>query len=151
MKLSAVVPVLAASMLGCASGSGGAPEAATLDTALMPAMKAIIRPMGGGIQGEATVLPGNRPGQFRATVSIMGSQAGQQHPWHVHAGRCDAPDQVVGGMLEYRMLDVRGDGKAESVATVNADLQLGRSYFVDIHLSRGDMDRVIACGNFSAS
>lgn len=145
MRWTLVIPFAAIGALGCAS-TGGQPPA-TLDTAMMPPMRAVLRPYGGPVQGQAAVAAGTRSGQFRATINIIGSQAGQQHPWHVHAGRCDAPDNAVGGLLEYPMLDVRGDGNAAASANVSGALELGRPYHVDVHLSRANLERVIACGD----
>ena len=137
-----------AAATGCASGgtSGGAAEAAA-DVGMAPRLHGLIQPRGGGMSGEVAIAPTSRAGEFRVNLTLRGSDAGQQHPWHVHQGRCDAMGPVVGSSVAYQVLQIRGDGNIDHSQTVRETLESGRAYYVDIHASRSDMDRIVACAD----
>jgi len=136
--------VLAASF---ACASGGTPSNATAGADVTtPRLQGIFQPRGGAFAGEIRVSPTDRQGEFQAALTLRGSNAGQQHPWHVHTGRCDAEGPVVGSILAYPVLEIRGDGNADLSRKIGVSLQSGRSYYVDIHRSRAN-DAVVACAD----
>ena len=138
---------LAASM-GCASsGTSAEGTAAATDVNTTPRLQGLIQPRGGSMSGEVNITPTERAGEFRARLTLRGSQAGQQHPWHVHTGRCDAMGPVVGSMIAYQVLQIRGDGNVDLNQTIRERLSPGQSYYVDVHASRSDMDRILACAD----
>ena len=126
------------------SASAGAEGAAAMTT---PRLQGLLQPIGGGISGEVSLAPTERAGQFRASIMLRGSDAGQQHPWHVHSGRCDSEGPVVGSVIAYPVLQIRGDGNVDLTRTIDGTIEPGRSYYVDVHASRSNMDRIIACAD----
>ena len=134
--------VLAASV---ACASGGTPSSGTAAGAdvTTPRLQGIF---GGTLAGEISVSPTDRRGEFEAALTLRGSSAGEQHPWHVHTGRCDAEGPVVGSILAYPVLQIRGDGNADLSRKIGVSLEPGRSYYVDIHRSRAS-DAVVACAD----
>jgi hypothetical protein len=110
-------------------------------------LRAVLRSVTAPVSGEAFVTPGTRPESFNVVLRIMGSEAGQQHPWHVHAGNCEAPGDVVGSVISYRPMAIRGDGQYNLEVTIDGHLQRGRAYHVDVHASPTQPDRIVACGN----
>ena len=137
---------LAAVTLGCASGgaSSGGTDGGVVTT---PRLQGVLQARGSAISGEMSVSPTSREGEFRAALTLRGSNAGEQHPWHVHTGRCDAEGPIVGSMLAYPVLQIRGDGNADLAQTIRERLVPGTSYYVDIHRSRANMDIIIACAD----
>lgn len=129
---------------GAASGGG---EAAANVAVSTPRLQGLLQPRGGSISGEVTISPTDRADQFRVALTLRGSDAGQQHPWHVHRGRCDAEGPIVGSILAYPVLQIRGDGNVDLNRTIDAGLEPGQSYYADIHASRSNMDRIIACAD----
>ena len=143
-----IIPVwsLAVVTLACASGAASSPstDAGVVTT---PRLQGVFQPRGGGISGEVSVSPTGREGEFRAALTVRGSNAGEQHPWHVHTGRCDAEGPPVGSILAYPILQIRGDGNVDLTQTIRERLVPGTSYYADIHRSRSNMDIIIACAD----
>lgn len=133
-----------ASAAGCASSGAAAGGEAAVNVTT-PRLQGLLQPRGSSMSGEVSIMPTSRAGEFRVNLSLRGSSAGQQHPWHVHTGRCDAEGPVVGSILAYPVLQVRGDGNVDLAQTIREPLEPGRSYYVDIHASRSNMDRIVAC------
>ena len=131
---------------GCAS-SGSAEVEPAMDVVATPRLTGLIQPRGGSMSGEVAIAPTARAGEFRINLSLRGSEAGQQHPYHVHQGRCDATGPVVGSSVAYQVLQIRGDGNIDLSQTIRERLEPGRSYYVDVHPSRADVDRIIACAD----
>jgi hypothetical protein len=135
-----------AGTLACASG-GASSDAAAGGEVTTPRLQGILRPRGGAISGEVSISPTGRAAEFRTVLTLRGSDAGQQHPWHVHRGRCDSQGPVVGSILAYPVLQIRGDGNVDLTQTIRERLEPGPSYYVDIHASRSNMDLIIACAD----
>ena len=133
--------VLAAS-IACASGGTSSSGTAAADVTT-PRLQGIF---GGGFAGEISVAPTDRQGEFQVALTLRGSNAGQQHPWHVHLGRCDAQGPIVGSLLAYPVLEARGDGNADLSRKIGVSLAPGRSYYADVHRSRAN-DGVVACAD----
>jgi hypothetical protein len=99
------------------------------------------------LTGEALVLSLESPEVFTATAELRNGTAGDVYLWHVHAGSCGARGSVVGKAAAYPplMIDVEGDGSV--TVTLPARLARDSAYHVDVHLSDGDGETVIACGD----
>ena len=133
--------------VGCASGGTSGSGATAEGAVTTPRLQGLLQSAGGGLSGEVAIAPTSRAGEFRANLVVRGSSAGQQHPWHVHTGSCNAHGPVVGSLIAYQVLQVRGDGNVDLTQTVRETLRPGQSYYVDIHASRSDMDRILACAD----
>ena len=136
--------VLAGS-IACASGgtpSSGTPAAAVV----APRLQGIFQARGSGLSGEIGISPANRQGEFQVALTLRGSNAGLQHPWHVHSGRCESEGPVVGSILAYPVLEIRGDGNVDLSRRIGVKLEHGQMYYADIHLSRAN-EAVVACAD----
>jgi hypothetical protein len=134
------------SAAACASGGAPAGGAAASDVTT-PRLQGLLQPRAGSVSGEVSVSPTDRAGQFRVALTLRGSAPGQQHPWHVHRGRCDAEGPIVGSTIAYPVLQIRGDGNVDLNRTIDASLDPAAAYYVDVHASRANMDLIIACAD----
>lgn len=138
-----------AASIGCASTGTSGGETATDATITTPRLAGVLQSGGSGLAGEINIAPTSRAGEFRATLAVRGGSAGQLLPWHVHRGNCNANvvGTVVGSLVSYQPLQPRGDGTADLTQTVRASLEPGQAYYVDIHASRSDMERIVGCAD----
>lgn len=138
--------------IGCASsGSSTGGTATAASSGGGPALKGLIQPLGASLTGQVTIAPTSRDGELRVAMTVRGSSAGQRHPWHVHSGRCDATGPILGSTVAYPLLEIRGDGTVDITRTIRARLDPLRSYYVDIHASSADMDRILGCADLVAT
>lgn len=142
-----------AATVGCASAGTSGGDTATDAASTTPRLGGVFQSGGGGLAGEVNIAPTSRAGEFRATLSIRGASAGQQLPWHVHAGRCNSstPGVVAGSLVAYQLIQVRGDGTADHTQTVRTSLAPDQTYYVDVHASRSDMERIVGCADLHAA
>jgi hypothetical protein len=81
-------------------------------------------------------------------VHLMGLSEGD-HAWHIHAGTCESPGQVVlpiSGMGDMSGigsdLNAGADGMAEETVNIDRDrlvgLDLNQSHIINVHLRGGD-------------
>ena len=138
-----------AASIGCASTGTSGGDTATDAAITTPRLGGVLQSGGSGLAGEVNIAPTSRAGEFRAVLAVRGSSAGQQLPWHVHRGSCNANvvGTVVGSLVSYQALQVRGDGTADLTQTIRASLEPGQAYYVDIHASRSDMERIVSCAD----
>ena len=135
--------------IGCASSGTSGGETASDAATTTPRLAGVLQSGGTGLAGEVNIAPTSRAGEFRATLSLRGSSAGQQLQWHVHRGNCNANvvGPVVGSLVIYQVIQARGDGTADHTQTVRAPLEPGQAYYADLHPSRSDIERVVGCAD----
>jgi hypothetical protein len=105
---------------------------------------ATLEPSGdSGVRGTALVEQGDSV--THARVSVTGGKAGDELPWHVHAGVCPTPGAPVGGAAPYSSIRVGEGGRGEATATLPTRLAQTGQYSVNVHRSKSDMSS-IACG-----
>lgn len=98
------------------------------------------------ISGEGSAISTDT--EFTADVSISGSEPGSSHPWHVHEGTCDTGGGIYGPAGSYTILEVDGDGSAETTATIiDSGLNADDDYHINVHLSSDEMGTIVACGD----
>ncbi len=68
------------------------------------------------------------------------------HPWHIHAGTCGSGGPIVGDPSAYPALQTAADGRATATATIQPMLEMGQSYYVNIHESPSELGTIVACG-----
>ncbi len=90
-----------------------------------------------GVSGTATLYDAGE----RTIVEIDAEGTGEDHPSHIHAGRCDNLTPNVGYPLE----NVRGDEPTTSVVDVALDDLLANEFSVDLHLAPDELGTLIAC------
>jgi hypothetical protein len=100
-----------------------------------------------GVRGNALVEQGDSV--THAKVSIEGAKAGDELPWHVHAGVCPTPGAPVGGASPYSPIKVGEGGRGEATATLPTRLAQTNQYSVNVHRSKTDMSS-ISCGTLKA-
>jgi len=88
-------------------------------------------------------------GKSVATVNITNAGPGGVHPWHVYQGQCGDNGPVVGSATAYPPLNVAGDGTATAMTTLPLELPTSGTYYVAVNASAGNMQTVVACGNFA--
>ena len=54
-------------------------------------------------------------------------------------------------LVAYQLIQVRGDGTADHTQTVRTSLAPGQTYYVDVHASRSDMERIVGCADLHAA
>lgn len=87
--------------------------------------------------------------QTRASLSIENAVPGGRHPWHIHLGQCGADRGILGPPNAYELLEVGGNGRAESTAELPIPLPTAGQYYVNVHASTNNMGTTIACGNLA--
>ncbi|HVL22570.1 MAG TPA: hypothetical protein VM450_00710, partial [Thermomicrobiales bacterium] len=94
-----------------------------------------------GISGTVTLYDAGA----RTIVEVNARDTGQNHPSHIHAGRCDdlTPEPA------YTLANVHADGKATSVIDVSLDDLLAGEYAFDMHLAPNELGTLIACANIT--
>jgi hypothetical protein len=104
------------------------------------------------IHGAAWMGPASASDSAHTLVSVSISNAapGGVHPWAIHYGQCDSDQGVFDEHAAYRAMRVGGDGKAESVVTLNTPFPQTGAYYVKIEASPTNTELVIACGNMAA-
>lgn len=90
-----------------------------------------------GVSGTATLYDAGD----RTIVEIDAENTGENHPSHIHAGRCDDLTPEVA----YPLQNVRADGKATSVVDVSLSELLASEFSVDMHLAPTELGTLIAC------
>jgi hypothetical protein len=90
-----------------------------------------------GVSGTATLYDAGE----RTIVVIDAEGTGENHPSHIHAGRCDNLTPNVGYPLE----NVSGDEPTTSVIDVALDNLLANEFAVDLHLAPNELGTLIAC------
>jgi hypothetical protein len=109
---------------------------------------ATLEPAGdSGVRGTAFVEQGDSV--THAKLSINGAKAGDELPWHVHAGVCPTPGAPVGGAAPYSPIKIGEGGRGEATATLPTRLSQTGQYSVNVHRSKSDMSS-IACGTLKA-
>ena len=110
-----------------------------------PTWTAKLDPMGESVLGGNAVVTTLAGDTVRATIAVTGGKAGDDMPWHVHFGSCEAHGSIVGIAADYPLLRVRSDGTVNGDARVVARLKEGETYSVNLHRSMADQT-VVACG-----
>ena len=82
-----------------------------------------------------------------ATILVTGTEAGGDHPAHFHAGDCGG-----GGDIVVPLSNVPG-GSGLSVTTMTApyNVIVEGDHYLNLHLSSGQMDTIVACGEVGAT
>ena len=90
-----------------------------------------------GISGTVTLYDAGE----RTIVEFDAEDTGENHPAHIHVGRCDDLTPDVGYPLE----NVRAGGRSTSVVDVSLDDLLATEFSVDMHLAPDELGTLIAC------
>ncbi len=101
------------------------------------------------VSGSAWMSPGSDDEETRAEVRISNATPGGVHPWHVHRGLCGGGGDILGSADDYKPLKVDDDGRASEAAVVEAEMPESGEYHVNVHASPGNLESIIACGNFA--
>jgi len=90
-----------------------------------------------GVSGTVTLYDAGD----RTIVEIDAQDTGENHPSHIHAGRCDdlTPEPA------FPLQNVRSDGQATSVVDASLDELLAEEFSVDMHLAPNELGTLIAC------
>jgi hypothetical protein len=90
-----------------------------------------------GVSGTVTLFDAGD----RTIVEIDAEGTGENHPSHIHAGRCDDLTPDVGYPLE----NVQSGETTTSVVDVPLDDLLANPFSVDLHLAPNELGTLIAC------
>lgn len=116
-----------------------------------PAWRATANPTGNtGPNAEAII----RGGESATTVHVDldGGEPGATYPWHIHSGDCgDAQAPVVGAAEAYPPIQVGDGGEGDAEATIDATLNPGGDYILNVHLSPARLDSIVSCGELVRS
>ena len=107
--------------------------------------------LAGAVQmtGTASMTPSSKRGATEVSLALSNATEGGLHPWQVHMGRCGADQGVFGSADAYKAAKVGGNGRAESVATVELETPVSGDYFVMVTASTGNAETTVACGNLA--
>ena len=105
----------------------------------------------GGLTGQSSVQQLQGAQAFTAVAALRGDVPNSIRPWHVHFGTCATGGDIVGADLAYPRLAIGTDGSATAMARVEATLEPGASYHVNIHFSDEQLENIIACGDLVRS
>ena len=104
--------------------------------------RALLEPTGGGtVRGGAMVEVKGEEG-LRFTVTVRNAPANTTLPWHMHAGTCAAPGDVVGS--GYPELNVGPGGTAEAAVTLKVAAPTTGAFVIQVHSPTG---AAISCGD----
>ena len=116
-----------------------------------PAWRATAGPTGNmGPNAEAIVRGGERATTVH--VDLDGGESGATYPWHIHSGNCgDAQPPIVGAAEAYPPIQVADGGEGDAEATIDATLDPGGDYILNVHLSPARLDSIVSCGELVQS
>ena len=81
------------------------------------------------------------------TILVTGTEAGGDHPAHFHAGDCGG-----GGDIVVPLSNVAGvSGLSVTTMTAPYDVIVDGDHYLNLHLSSGQMDTIVACGEVGAT
>jgi hypothetical protein len=99
------------------------------------------------LMGVTVALP-NGVG-MKVTTSIAGAPIATRHPWQLRAGSCGAGGEMLGTSTEYPPLETSAAGVASVTTVLDAALEPGRPYHVEVRASPENPSTVIACGDLA--
>lgn len=110
------------------------------------AWEAELRGQTGFTAATGTAIAASAARQTTVTASVTGLTPGATHPWHIHRGTCDNDQGIVGRPGAYPPLQVITGGGAAATARIDVVLEPEQLYFVNVHASPTELDRIVACG-----
>jgi hypothetical protein len=138
--LSLLIPIPLLAGLSCAPAVTPAAEPPARWAASLEA-----RPQFPEVSAELTAV--RTVGGTTVQIELTGAEPRSTHPWHVHRGTCEIGGGIVGDPAGYPSLRVGDDGRALETAVIDAELQPGQNFHVNVHRAPDDLGTIIACGN----
>jgi hypothetical protein len=68
-------------------------------------------------------------------------------PWHVHVGTCESGGPILGDDAAYSRLTIGSDGTTAANVALRMPLDTREAYYVDVHFSDLEFNRIVACGD----
>ena len=123
-----------------------APVAQAYQTAALRSIRFPVEAVdGSGVSGSVLVADYGFDTAV-ATILVAGTEPGGDHPAHFHAGDCGS-----GGDIVIPLTDVAGSsGLSVTPMTAPYDVILNGDHYLNIHLSSGEPDVIVACGEVGA-
>lgn len=103
---------------------------------------AISAQSGSGENGTATLTQVGP--DLKVVIALKGAPASEQ-PAHIHDGTCPDPKGVA-----YGLTPVAGGSSTSMVKGVTIDQLLKEPYAINIHESKDNLGKYVACGNIVA-
>jgi hypothetical protein len=99
------------------------------------------------IAGDAIAQMVEGAQSFSATLAIRSDAPGAVRPWHVHQGTCETGGAIVGDDASYPRLTIGSDGTTAANVALRMPLDIREAYYVDVHFSDLEFNRIVACGD----
>lgn len=103
---------------------------------------------GSGITGtvQVTERTAEEGGGTRNTISLEGTNAGETHPAHFHAGNCGGNGAIV---VPLESVD-GADGASVTYSDASFDTIVEDNHYINIHRSPEAINVIVACGEVGA-
>lgn len=115
-----LVPLLVLAGLACDS---------SIESALPTAWSADLAATESGSAGPVGTLSAVSQGiHIEAAIDLSRAEPGISYEWRIRSGSCAQPEDTVGGVASYPVLDASGSGSASAQALLNETLDPGGGY-----------------------
>ena len=144
LRIPVMIKTLAAALLAGTYVVGTVPDELEVRApdAREPRWRAILEPVGGGTVRGGAMVEAKDAQSTRFTITIRNAPANTTLPWHMHAGTCAAPGNVVGS--GYPELRAGPGGTAEAAVTLAIAPPSAGPHVIQVHSPTG---APVSCGD----